>query len=96
MQSFNFGCVLSSQETLAGVVTACDVIVTGKRNGRTVASQEVSFSPEGLLGALGADMRRVNLKGFNVVDEVSFELQGALSAATSVLYDDVKYITYTD
>ncbi|KAI7162468.1 hypothetical protein KC349_g2019 [Hortaea werneckii] len=94
-QEFYFGCVLSSQETLAGVPTSCALTLTGKRNGRTVVTQDVNFSG-GLANGLTKNMKRVLFDGrFQAVDEVSFELTSNLAAATSVLYDNVRYVTYS-
>ncbi|KAI7157283.1 hypothetical protein KC343_g9675 [Hortaea werneckii] len=101
LQEFYFGCVLSSQETLAGVPTSCALTLTGKRNGKTVATQDVNFG-SGLVNSLTSgdlltkDMKRVRFDGrFQAVDEVSFELTSTLAAATSVLYDNVRYVTYS-
>ncbi|KAI7210667.1 hypothetical protein KC333_g8120 [Hortaea werneckii] len=94
-QEFYFGCVLSSQETLAGVPTSCALTLTGKRNGKTVVTQDVNFS-SGLANGLTKNMKRVLFDGrFQAVDEVSFELTSNLAAATSVLYDNVRYVTYS-
>ncbi|RMZ02198.1 hypothetical protein D0862_06097 [Hortaea werneckii] len=94
-QEFYFGCVLSSQETLAGVPTSCALTLTGKRNGRTVVTQDVNFSG-GLANGVTKNMKRVLFDGrFTAVDEVSFELTSNLAAATSVLYDNVRYVTYS-
>ncbi|KAI7231832.1 hypothetical protein KC330_g6223 [Hortaea werneckii] len=94
-QEFYFGCVLSSQETLAGVPTSCALTLTGKRNGRTVVTQDVNFSG-GLANGVTKNMKRVLFDGrFQAVDEVSFELTSNLAAATSVLYDNVRYVTYS-
>lgn len=87
--------MLSSQETLAGVPTSCALTLTGKRNGRTVVTQDVNFSG-GLANGVTKNMKRVLFDGrFQAVDEVSFELTGNLAAATSVLYDNVRYVTYS-
>ncbi|GAB1740429.1 hypothetical protein NU219Hw_g5534t1 [Hortaea werneckii] len=94
-QEFYFGCVLSSQETLAGVPTSCALTLTGKRNGRTVVTQDVNFNG-GLANGVTKNMKRVLFDGrFTAVDEVSFELTSNLAAATSVLYDNVRYVTYS-
>ncbi|KAK5126280.1 hypothetical protein LTR85_010516 [Meristemomyces frigidus] len=92
LESFYFGCVASSQETVAGLPIACSLTLTGKRGGETVATQEVSFSPSGLLTS---EMDKVEFAGsWQAVDEVTFEQTEALAVAISVLYDNVKYATF--
>jgi hypothetical protein len=93
LQSFFFGCVASSQETVAGVPIACTLKLTGKRKGKVVVSQDISFQPTGLLTS---DMKKQVFAGaWTNVDEVDFQQTGLLSAATSVLYDNVQYTTFT-
>jgi hypothetical protein len=96
LQSFYFGCVPSSQETAAGAAIPCTLTLTGKRNGKVVVTQDISFAPSGLTGLLVSPMKRQEFAGaWSNVDEVDFEQTGLLSAATSVLYDNVKYTTFT-
>jgi len=93
LQSFYFGCVASSQETVAGVPLACSLTLTGKRNGKTVVTQDISFTPAGLLTS---PMKKQTFAGlWTNVDEVDFQLDGLLAAATSVLYDNVQFTTFT-
>jgi hypothetical protein len=93
LQSFYFGCVASSQETVAGVPIACTLKLTGKRKGKVVVTQNISFQPTGLLTS---DMKKQVFAGaWTNVDEIDFEQTGVLAAATSVLYDNVEYITFT-
>jgi len=93
LQSFYFGCVASSQETAAGVPIACSLTLTGKKYGKAVVTQDISFTPGGLLTS---SMKKVNFAGaWANVDEVDFQQKGLLSAATSVLYDNVAFTTFT-
>lgn len=93
LQSFYFGCVASSQETLAGVPIACTLTLTGKRKGKVVVTQDISFSPTGLLVS---DMKKQTFAGaWTNVDEVDFQQTALLAAATSVLYDNVQFTTFT-
>lgn len=93
LQSIYFGCVASSQETLAGVPLACSLTLTGKRKGKIVVTQDISFSPSGLLTS---EMKKQTFAGaWQNVDEVSFAQKGLLAAATSVLYDNVQFTTFT-
>jgi hypothetical protein len=93
LQSFYFGCVASSQETVAGVPLACSLTLTGKRKGKTVVTQDISFSPTGLLTS---KMKKQTFAGaWTNVDEVDFQLDGLTAAATSVLYDNVLFTTFT-
>jgi hypothetical protein len=96
LQSFYFGCVPSSQETLAGAAIPCTLRLTGKRNGKTVITQDISFAPAGLTGLLASPMKKQEFDGaWTNVDEVDFAQTGLLAVATSVLYDNVKYTTFT-
>lgn len=93
LNSFYFGCVLSSQETLAGLPTSCSLTLTGKRNGKTVATQNIAFTPD---NAVLSSLHKQTFAGkWQAVDEVVFEQTGTLSAAISVLYDNVQYTTFT-
>lgn len=83
----------SSQETAAGVPLSCSLTLTGKKNGKTSVTQDISFTPAGLLTS---NMKKVTFAGkWSNVDEVDFQQTGALSAATSVLYDNFEYTTFT-
>ena len=96
LQSFYFVCVPSSQETAAGAAIPCTLTLTGKRNGKVVVTQDISFAPSGLTGLLVSPMKRQEFAGaWSNVDEVDFEQTGLLGAATSVLYDNFKYTTFT-
>lgn len=96
LQSFYFGCVPSSQETAAGAAIACTLTLTGKRKGKVVVTQNISFAPAGLTGLLVSPMKKQEFAGaWSNVDEVDFQQTGLLGAATSVLYDNVKYTTFT-
>lgn len=93
LNSFYFGCVLSSQETLAGLPTSCSLTVTGKRSGKTVATQDISFTPQNLVTS---NMQKQTFSGkWLAVDEVVFEQTELLSAAISVLYDDVDFTLFS-
>ena len=93
LQSFYFGCVASSQETVAGVPLSCSLKLTGKRKGKTVVTQDISFTSAGLLTS---PMKKQTFAGaWTDVDEVDFQLNGLLAAATSVLYDNVQFTTFT-
>jgi len=91
LSSFYFGCVASSQETIAGVPIACSITVTGIRNGATVATENFSFTPVGLL----SKMEKVTFSAgaWKAVDEVQFTQTTLLSTAISVLYDNLQYTT---
>lgn len=90
LQSFYFGCVASSQETVAGVPIACTMTLTGKKNGKTVVTQNISFNPT---GPLISNMAYQKFAGaWSAVDEVDFTLTSTLSTAISVLYDNFSYI----
>jgi len=96
LQSFYFGCVPSSQETLAGAAIPCTLTLTGKRKGKVVVKQDISFAPQGLAGLLVSNMKKQEFAGaWTNVDEVDFQQTGLLGAATSVLYDNFKYTTFT-
>lgn len=96
LQSFYFGCVPSSQETAAGAAIPCTLTLTGKRKGKVVVTQDISFTPAGLTGLLVSPMKKQEFAGaWTNVDEVDFQQTGLLGAATSVLYDNVKYTTFT-
>jgi hypothetical protein len=97
LQSFYFGCVPSSQETVAGAAIPCTLTLTGRRNGEVVVTQDISFAPEGLTGLLVSPMKKQEFAGaWSNVDEVDFKQTGLLgTVATSVLYDNVKYTTFT-
>lgn len=93
LQSFYFGCVASSQESVVGVPLACSLTLTGKRKGKTVVTQKISFSPSGLLTS---PMKKQTFAGaWSSVDEVDFKQTSALAAATGVLYDNVQFTTFT-
>lgn len=93
LQSFYFGCVVSSQETVAGVPLACTLTLTGKRKGKTVVTQNISFSPT---RPLTSSMKKQTFAGaWSNVDEVDFKHTSALAAATSVLYDNFQFTTFT-
>jgi hypothetical protein len=94
LQGFYFGCVAGTQETVAGLPVACTLTLTGKRKGKVVVTQDISFSPTGLLVS---DMKKQVFAGaWTNVDEVDFKQTGLLSAATTgVLYDNVQYTTFT-
>lgn len=93
LQSFYFGCVASTQETVVGVPIACSLTLTGKRKGKTVVTQDISFSPSGLLSS---NMKKQTFAGaWTNVDEVDFQQTGALTAAIGVLYDNVQFTTFT-
>lgn len=95
LQSFYFGCVASSQETAAGVPISCSLTLTGKRKGKTVVTQDVSFSPNGLLGLTSTMKKQTFAGAWTNVDEVDFKQTQLLAAATSVLYDNVQFTTFT-
>ena len=68
----------------------------GKRNGKVVVTQDISFAPTGIAGLLVSPMKKQEFAGaWTNVDEVDFAQTGLLAAATSVLYDNVKYTTFT-
>jgi hypothetical protein len=94
LQSFYFGCVASSQETVAGVPLACSLTLTGKRKGKTVVTQVISFTPANLLTS---PMKKQTFAGaWTNVDEVDFKLNGLVAAAAvGVLYDNVQFTTFT-
>lgn len=94
LQSFYFGCVASSQETVAGVPLACSLTLTGKRKGKTVVTQDISFTPANLLTS---PMKKQTFAGaWTNVDEVDFKLNGLVAAAAvGVLYDNVQFTTFT-
>lgn len=94
LQSFYFGCVLSTEESLASAPTTCSITVTGSRSGKTVAGPEsFTFTPD---NALLADMEKVSFNGaWAAVDQVTITNTGALATAQGVLFDNVKYITYS-
>lgn len=72
---------------------ACSLTLTGKRDGEAVVTQDISFSSDDLLTS---KMKKVIFAGtWNNVDEIDFEQKGLLSAATSVLYDNFEYTTFT-
>lgn len=93
LQSFYFGCVASTQETVVGLPIACTLTLTGKRKGKTVVTQDISFTPPRLLAS---NMKKQTFAGaWTNVDEVDFQQTGALSAAIGVLYDNVQFTTFT-
>lgn len=94
LQSFYFGCVAGTQETLASVPLACSLTLTGKRKGKVVVTQDISFSPAGLLKS---NLKKQTFAGaWTNVDEVDFKQSGLLSSATmGVLYDNVQFTTFT-
>ena len=72
---------------------SCSLTLTGKRKGKTVVKQDISFNPAGLLTS---PMKKQTFAGaWTNVDEVDFQLGGLLGAATSVLYDNVQFTTFT-
>jgi hypothetical protein len=94
LQSFYFGCVASTQETVAGVPLACSLKLTGKRKGKTVVTQDISFTPANLLTS--PMIKQTFAGAWTNVDEVDFQLNGLLAAAaTGVLYDNVQFTTFT-
>jgi len=75
------------------VPLSCSLTLTGKRKGKTVVKQDISFNPAGLLTS---PMKKQTFAGaWTNVDEVDFQLGGLLGAATSVLYDNVQFTTFT-
>ncbi|GAB7344152.1 hypothetical protein MBLNU457_2047t1 [Dothideomycetes sp. NU457] len=89
-----FGCVLASQETLAGVAVQCDIKVTGYRNQQQVTSQIFSFTP-GV--SLGVDMQKaVFNSGFQNVDRIEVAVtDNAIVAATkAILVDNIDYFAF--
>lgn len=95
LQSFYFGCVAATQESLASVPTACSLTLTGKRKGKVVVTQQISFNP-GLL-ALNSPMKKQTFAGaWTNVDEIDFKQSSLLgAAAVAVLYDNFQYTTFT-
>ncbi|GAB7366696.1 hypothetical protein MBLNU230_g0654t1 [Neophaeotheca triangularis] len=92
LQSFYFGCVASSQETVVGVPVACQVRLTGRRNGRVVVEQDINYNPRSLQNK----MKFIEFADrFANVDEIDFQQRGLLAPGTSVLYDNVRYNTFT-
>jgi len=78
---------------VAGVPLSCSLTLTGKRKGKTVVTQDISFTPKGVLTS---PMQQQTFAGaWTNVDEVDFKLDGLLAAATSVLYDNFKFTTFT-
>lgn len=91
LSSFYFGCVLSTEETLASAPTSCTISVTGMRNGKTVATESFSYTPD---NAVLADLEKVTFNGqWAVVDHVVFQSTGTLAAAQSVIFDNFVYTT---
>lgn len=73
---------------------SCTLTLTGKRNGKVVVTQDISFTPSGLLSS---EMKKQTFAGaWTNVDEVDFKQTGLLAAATTgVLYDNVQFTTFT-
>lgn len=94
-KSFYYGCVVSTQETLASVPLSCSVKINGYRNGKQVASQQADFQKP--LLQLTADMTKVELNNdFCDVDRVTFDTDGLLSEVLlAVLMDNFEYTTYS-
>ncbi|KAM0713545.1 hypothetical protein Q7P37_010507 [Cladosporium fusiforme] len=94
LRSFYFGCVVSTQETLASLPLSCSIDITGYRNGKKVASQTARFRKP--LLQLTADMAKVELNGdFCDVDRVTFDTNGLIpSVLLAVLMDNLEYTTF--
>lgn len=93
-RSFYFGCVVSTQETLASLPLSCSVQIKGWRNGKQVASQTADFRKP--LLQLTANMAKVELNGdFCNVDRVTFDTQGLIpQVLLAVLMDNFEYTTF--
>lgn len=94
LESFYFGCVLSTEESLASAPTSCTITVTGSRSGKTVAGPETfTFTPD---NAVLADLEKVSFNGgWEAVDQVTITNTGLLATAQGVIFDNVNYITYS-
>jgi hypothetical protein len=95
-KSFYFGCVVSTQETLASLPLFCSIKITGYRNGKQVASQKADFRKP--LLQLTANMAKVELNdGFCDVDRVTFDTTGGLipQVLLAVLMDNFEYTTFS-
>ena len=96
--SFFFGCVLSSQESAAGVPQSCTVTVTGlDKNGKQVAKQSFNF----VANALSQQMIKATLVGFTGLQTATFstssKLVGAVpeNATVTTLGDTFSYTVYS-
>lgn len=69
--SFFYGCVLATQETVAGAPEPCTVTVTGlDKNGRQVAQQSFDF----VANALSEQMNKATLVGFTGLQTATFSV----------------------
>lgn len=93
-KSFYFGCVVSTQETLASLPLSCSIDIKGYRNGKQVASQNARFQKP--LLQLTADMTKVELNNdFCNVDRVTFDTNGLIeSVLLAALMDNFEYTTF--
>ena len=89
LKSFYLGCLVSTQETATSLPGACDISLTGYRNGKQTATKTVSFKPS----AARSKMQFFDLgKKFWDVDTVAFKTKGVLqSTLLGVLFDNIAY-----
>lgn len=89
--SFFYGCVLGSEESLAGDPMSCTISLAGfNSGGKRVASQDFSFVADGL----EQQMIEAHPVGFTQVQYVTFSIQ-APNATLAALIDSVIYTVFS-
>lgn len=92
-QSFYFGCVAGTVESVASAPVDCTTTVTGYKAGKQVAKQSFNYSP-GV--AVTAPMTRASLSyAFKDIDHATFSTSYSVSAGGATLLDNLSYITYS-
>lgn len=88
-KNFNFGCLLSTEETATSRPASCTITMTGWRYGKQVASQTSSFTAS----RLHTKMQFVQLnKGFSNVDTVAFKTNVLVGQTlVGTLFDNMAY-----
>lgn len=91
--SFYYGCVLATSETLASLPISCTVTVVGSKASKEVARQTFTFNPG--TAAVTAPMVKAQLSSqFKGVDTVSFSTVYSIAGNGATLMDNLKYKTY--
>lgn len=95
LQSFYYGCVVTSAETVEGVPESCTITVTGyNTNGQEVASQTFAFNSNG--GVQQQMQQAVLSSSFKHLQHADFSVNTATgNATTSGLIDTVAYTVYS-